>query len=95
MKVVPDSRIVLVAPSQNRLDFESNIERIMPLLAARRLNAINQSEGPIVELWNNYGAKMDRVYDEAGSHVGRAEYNQALIGRRYDYCRKTGNVIIP
>lgn len=35
---------------------------------------------------------MDRVYDEAGSHVSRAEYNQALIGRRYDYYRKTGLV---
>lgn len=85
MDLLSNKAIITSAPAQNREGFEGAIERAMPLLASRQLNLLAASQEH-VDLWNNVGSKIDKLYTTGAQHdESRAEYGQRILYERYQF----------
>ncbi len=81
--------VYISAASQNRDNFAQQLERLTPLLAARVLNGIKSylTNGDTlrVELWNNYGKKMDDAYPD--NPTDRTQVFDRLLAERRDFLK--------
>lgn len=87
MTILSKDVFVVAAPSQNRPGYQRAVERCLPVLAAREINCLKDTDRHI-ELWNNVGSKIDDSYED--HHVNgesRAEYSARLLRERYDFMR--------
>ena len=88
--------VIISAPNQNREQFSSHLERLIPFFAARALNRIvSLTEGltPLqIDAWNSFGSQMDQSFAKQTQFDGasREEYSDLILKQKYELLEEVG-----
>jgi hypothetical protein len=83
--------VISSAPNQNRDQFDTHLERLVPYFAAIALNRIISmtlnTEPLYIDMWNSFGHHMDQSYKNQTrfDSVSRKEYSTLLLNEKYKF----------